>query len=118
MSDKFIPIFTKSEIAKVKLDEIIHIKSELRMLEICTYKRKYRYYAKLDSLTNLLDERFFRCYCGCIVNFDYVDSARDGALYMENDDVIYMGKTKFQIAKTAYKTYLQAACDRMIRTTD
>ncbi|MDR1574324.1 MAG: LytTR family transcriptional regulator [Clostridiales Family XIII bacterium] len=106
MSNRRIPILTRSEATYVDPDDILYAESQRRLILLSTTRRQYRYYGKLDGLMRVLDESFYRCHVSWIINLDRVVSIRDNAIHMADGKVILLGRNKFQAVRKAYIRYL------------
>jgi DNA-binding LytR/AlgR family response regulator len=106
MSSRRIPVLTRSETTSVNPDDIIYAESRLRLILLCTARRQYRYYGKLDDLMRHLDNTFYRCHVSWVINLDHVVSVKNCAIHMSDGKIILLGRNKFQAARKRYIEYL------------
>ena len=107
MSNRLIPVFTRSEIAAVKENDIVFAESQGRTVIIHTIERDYRYYGKLSVLKEKLGQSFYACHSSIIVNFEKVVCVREGALRMEGGLVVLMGKNAYLATRRNFINFLQ-----------
>jgi DNA-binding LytR/AlgR family response regulator len=108
MSSRRIPVLTRSETTAVNPEDIIYAESRSRLILLCTSRRQYRYYGKLDDLMRHLDSSFYRCHVSWVINLDHVVSVKNCAIHMSDGKIILLGRNKFQAARKRYIEYL---CD-------
>jgi len=103
----YIPVITKSEIAKVFVDSVMLIEQELRKTHIYTVEDEYFPYGKIDELSKYLDKRFFKCHQSCIINMEKVVKMREQTVFFENGLKVVMGRDKFHNAKQYFAIYIK-----------
>ena len=54
----------------------------------------YDYLGTLDTLENMLDERFFRCHRSYVVNMNYVAGQEKGVAILTNGERIFISRRK------------------------
>jgi DNA-binding LytR/AlgR family response regulator len=106
MNGKRVPVLTRSETSAVNPEDILYAESRLRLILLCTIRRQYRYYGKLDDLMRRLNSSFYRCHVSWIINLDHVVSVRNCAIHMSDGKIILLGRNKFQAARKRYIEYL------------
>ena len=107
MINRLIPVFTRSEIAAVKEDEIVYAENQGRLVTIYTTSRKYSYYGKLSDLKEMLGHSFCSCHSSMIINFEKVASIKDGTFRMEGGQILPMGKNSYHSARKSFIDFVK-----------
>lgn len=103
----YIPVRSKSETCKIKLEDILYIEQDLRKTIIATEGREVFFYGNVDSIIKYLDERFFRCHKSCIVNIEKIQSMREQTIFFENDKKIILGTQNYAKTRKRFNQYLE-----------
>jgi len=106
MSNRLIPIFTRSEITAVKEKDIVFAESDGRKVIIHTLERKYCYNGNLSSLKEMLGQNFYKCHSSIIVNFNKVVSIKEGILRMEGGLKVLMGKNAYLATRKNFMSFV------------
>lgn len=105
--EDYIPVITRKEAAKVKLRVILYIETELRVVNIYTNTRTYRFYGKLDDVMKYLNNNFYRCHKSCIVNLKKIVRMENGIFYFTNGTTLKVGQNNYQHARSYYRKFLE-----------
>ena len=105
--ENYVPLVTKHCARKILLGEIVYIMRKTRKIMIVTDTGTYEYYGKLDSVSQMLDRRFFACRRGCIINMDKVVRMEGQMIYMTEGEPILLGRDTFIRTKQYYTAYLK-----------
>ncbi len=103
----YIPVITRKETARVNIRDVLYIETELRIVNVYTVDRTYRFYGKLDDVQQYLDGNFFRCHKSCIINMEKITRMEDCILYFCGEFTLRIGQNNFRRAKTRYAQYLE-----------
>ena len=103
----YIPVITRKEAAKVKVKEILYIETELRVVNIYTTARSYRFYGKLDGVMKYLNGNFYRCHKSCIVNLEKIARMANGIFYFSGGMTLRVGQNNYQLARSYYRKFLE-----------
>ena len=105
--ENYIPIITRKEATKVNVSEIMYIETELRVVNIYTGNRAYRFYGKIDDVTKYLNGNFYRCHKSCILNLEKIVRMEDGIFYFSGGTTLRVGKNKYQHTRNYYIKFLE-----------
>ncbi|MEL7656036.1 MAG: LytTR family DNA-binding domain-containing protein [Bacillota bacterium] len=105
--DGYIPIITRKEAAKVKVKEILYIETELRVVNIYTNSRVYRFYGKLIDVMKYLNCNFYRCHKSCIVNLEKIARMENGIFYFYGGMTLRVGQNTYQRTRSYFKKFLK-----------
>ena len=103
----YIPVITRKEVARVYTNEILYIEKELRVVNIYTRNRAYRFYGKLDDVTRYLDHNFYRCHKSCILNFEKIIRMNEGVFYFSEGMTLQVGLNNYRHTRSSYQKYLE-----------
>ena len=105
--ENYIPVITRKETAKVNIKEVFYIETELRIVNIHTGSRVYRFYGKLDDVVKYLNGSFHRCHKSCIINLEKIVRMEDGVFYFSDGVTFRVGQNSYQHTRVHYKKYLE-----------
>lgn len=105
--EEYIPVITRKEAARVYLREILYIETQLRVVNIHTKARIYRFYGKLDDVVGYLNGNFYRCHKSCIINFDKIIRMEEGVFYFKGGSTLRVGQNNYQQTRHHYRKYLK-----------
>ena len=105
--ERYVPIISGKETAKVNLDDIVLIEREGRKLHVVTERREYRYYEKIDIVEQYLDERFYPCLKSCYVNLEHIAYMEEQEIHFDNGYAFFLGRSNFIKTKQKYKSFLR-----------
>ena len=103
----YIPVITRKEAARVNIKDILYIETELRVVNIYTGSRIYRFYGKLDDVMKYLNNHFYRCHKSCILNLEKITRMEDGVFYFNGGMSLRVGRNKYQYTRSYYRKYLE-----------
>jgi len=105
--ENYIPVITRKETAIVNINEVFYIETELRIVNIYTGSRVYRFYGKLDDVVKYLNGSFHRCHKSCIINLDKIVRMEDGIFYFSGGMTLRIGQNSYQQTRIHYIKYLE-----------
>lgn len=108
MKGDYIPVITRDKSIRVKVSDVVMIERANRKLKVITDNSEYEIYEKIDKVRDMLDDRFYPCLSGCIINMDKVSS-------MEKMTINFDGGRKIIIGRDSYIRTRQAFNARMRR---
>ncbi len=103
----YIPVNTRKETVRVNVGEILYIESELRIINIYTRCRAYRFYGKLSDIVKYLNRSFYRCHKSCIINLDQIIRMEDGVFYFNDGMTLRVGQNNYRHTRNQYIRYLE-----------
>lgn len=96
MKVEYIPIITRAKSEKIKTSDVIMIERENRKVKVVTDdKKEYVLYGKLDNIKPFLDDRFYPCMAGCLINLDKVRSMEKMVIRFEGGKDLMVGRDNF-----------------------
>lgn len=107
MECNYLPIITREYSTRVKVNDVMTISRNSRKLEIKAENGVFSYYEKIENILDCLDERFFRCNNGFLLNLEKVEVMKNQKVIFSNGEEIEMPRDAFLRAKKAYKDYLR-----------
>lgn len=105
--ENYIPVITRKETAKVSTREILYIETELRVINIHTASRIYRFYGKLDDVIKYLDGSFYRCHKSCVINLEKIARMEDGVFYFAGGMTLRVGQNNYRHTRNRYIHFLK-----------
>lgn len=105
--ENYVPVITRKETAKVSTREILFIETELRIINIHTSGRIYRFYGKLDDVIKYLDCNFYRCHKSCVVNLEKIVRMEDGVFYFPGEVTLRVGQNNYRHTRNHYIDFLK-----------
>ena len=105
--EKYLPIVNRSECNMVKLDDILYIRKEGRKINIVTEKAAFYEYCRMGEVEEHLDERFYNCLKGVIINFNQVQGMRDQTIIFRNGITFELGRDSFIRTKQTFAAYIK-----------
>lgn len=105
--ENYVPVITRKETAKVSTKEILYIEKELRIINIHTTGREYRFYGKLDDVIKFLDCNFHRCHKSCVVNLEKIVRMEDGVFYFSGGKTLRVGQNNYRHTRNHYIQFLK-----------
>jgi DNA-binding LytR/AlgR family response regulator len=103
----YIPVITRKEVSRVNIRDIFYIETELRVINIYTISRSYRFYGKLDEVVKYLNDNFYRCHKSCVINLAKVVRMEDGVFYFQGEMTLRVGQNNFQHTRSRYIKFLE-----------
>ena len=106
MKEKCLPIITKGTTVCIAIGDIVKIVRKGRKLEVETDDgTRYAYYEKIENIRKYLDERFYFCLNGCVINLDKVSMMKDLMIQFVNGEQLYIGRDSFIRARRRYNSF-------------
>lgn len=105
--EDYIPVITRKETSRVNIRDVLYIETELRIVNIYTVGRSYRFYGKLDDVQQYLSGNFYRCHKSCIINMDKIHRMEDCVLYFMGGSTLRIGQNNFRRTRARYTQYLE-----------
>lgn len=108
--EKFLPIVNRNECRKIKLEDIVYLERQARLIRVVTEDASYYEYAKLSDFQPYIegDSRFFPCMKRLVINFDQVMSMKDQMIYFKNGMKCDLGRTNYLKTKQSFANYLRS----------
>jgi len=103
----YIPFVTRKVSLKIPINDVIYVLRQDRKIKIVTDYGSYEYYEKLKNVEHHLDERFFHCLKGLIINFDKVEKMEDQTIFLKNGECWMINKGNYVKAKQTFSAYLK-----------
>ena len=107
MRNRYITVTVRGSVRKVPLEEIVYLAREGRKLRVMTDSGEFIFYEKLDSIAELLDERFYPCLKGCYVNLGKISCMDNHQRYFVHGTSYSLGRENFVRTKQRYFCYLK-----------
>ena len=105
--EDYVPVITRKEAARVYIKDILYIETELRIINIYTGSRSYRFYGKLDDVMKYLNGSFYRCHKSCIINLETILRMEAGIFYFINGTTLRVGQNNYRNTRNHYIKYLE-----------
>ena len=103
----YIPVITRKEASRVNIRDIFYIETDLRIVNIYTVNRIYRFYGKLDEIVKYLNSDFYRCHKSCVINLEKVVCMENGVFYFQGEITLRVGQNNYQHARNRYIRFLE-----------
>lgn len=103
----YIPFTVRGDYKKVLLDDIIYINSERRKIFIHTVSEEFSFYGNIKSVIPWLDDRFYKCHGGLIVNFVKINEFEEQRIIFLNGDSVQIGIHNLRLTKKQYRAYME-----------
>lgn len=100
-------IKTKNKSYTFNQNEIIFIESEMKKAAIHTTKHTIEVYAVMNELQKKLGNSFYRCHRGYLVNMAHITEYSSDMIEMDNGEMVYLAKEKYQEFVKVYMRYLR-----------
>lgn len=84
---------------KIKIQDIIYIKSDGDYLEIHLKDKRFVHHLSLEKFSKILNDKFFRCHRCFIVNIDKIDKLEDDTLICDGKLVTLAKANKTELLK-------------------
>lgn len=97
---------TKSTKYTLRPDQIVYIESVSKKLEIHTPDETVEIYGSLTQMEEKLDDRFYRCHRSYLVNLSHVRGYRGDCIVMDNGDVVFMSRARYNEFEKIYTDYI------------
>ena len=110
--DGYIPFVTRKVSLKIPLKDVIYILRKDRKIKIATEQGSYECYEKLQNIEPQLDQRFYHCLKGQIVNFDKVERMEDQTIFLKNGECWIISKNNYIKSKQTFSAYLKKLIQR------
>lgn len=98
---------TRSRSAAIPINEILYIENQKRKAEIHTLHGSIELYATMKELEAQLDESFYRCHRGYLVNMSYIIEYRSDCICLQNGETVYLSKERYPEFVKTYMNYLR-----------
>ncbi len=98
---------TKGRSLTIDQGDILYIESKAKKAEIHTVKETIEIYAAMSGLEEQLDERFYRCHRGYLVNMAYIVEYSADSISLAGGGTVYLTKKKHGEFVKAYMWFLQ-----------
>lgn len=108
MGENYILVKTKKYVERIPTDEVLCVQRDGRKIRLTAEDKQYEYYGKIESVEEKLDERFYKCHGGCIINLDKVRLMEDQEIYFYNGESLFLGRTNFIKTKHFYYSYCKS----------
>ena len=95
----------------IPLDDIYYIESSNHKVVLHMKDEKCAYYAKIGTLEEQLQGRFFRIHKGYLVNFTYVDAYNKTELTLVNGERLLISRYKYGAFIKAYLHFVKQRLD-------
>jgi len=117
--ERYIDISENRVLRRLRLDNILYVRSLGHYLEIYLQKEQIRSYMSMDAFLSLLKEagepvcpvqarRFLNCCRGYLINLDHVASLGAREFLLADQTSIPISRSRYREMKEAYATYLFA----------
>ncbi len=103
----FIPIITRNLSLRLELDDTVMILRNNRKLIFYSDEDTYEMYEKMDNIREYLDERFYFCMNGCVINFDKVRLMAQGTVSFINGHDFNLSRDVFIRTRQTFNRYLR-----------
>jgi DNA-binding LytR/AlgR family response regulator len=103
----YIPVITRKEASRVNIRDIFYIETDLRIINIYTSSRIYRFYGKLDEIVKYLNQDFYRCHKSCVINLEKIVRMENGVFYFQGEITLRVGLNNYQQTRGRYKKFLE-----------
>ena len=92
---------------KVFLRDIKYIDCFKKKITLHTTNGELSFYKKLDEFECSLNENFFRCHRGTIVNMEYVDCFTSNAINLNDNTILNLSRRKFADFENAFLNFVK-----------
>ncbi len=99
---------TKNKCYTFNQSEIIFIESRNRKAAIHTAKNTLEVYAVMNELQDELENGFFRCHRGYLVNMAHIAEYSSDMVEMDNGEKVYLAKERYPEFVREYMRYLRS----------
>jgi DNA-binding LytR/AlgR family response regulator len=103
----YIPVITRKEASRVNIRDIFYIETDLRIINIYTLNRTYRFYGKMDDIVKYLNDHFYRCHKSCVINLGKIVRMEDGVFYFQGEMTLRVGQNNYRHTKNRYIKFLE-----------
>ena len=93
-SGSLLVSLSSREKVHIKYSDLLCISSDDHFLEFVTTKKTYDAFGTLKKYEGLLDDSFFRCHSGFIINLAYVERLSKGVIRLTNGKEIPLARSK------------------------
>ena len=100
-------IKTKNKSYTLNQSEIIFIENRNRKVAIHTAKNTLEFYAVMNELQKELENNFYRCHRGYLVNMAHIAEYSNDMIEMDNGEKVYLAKEKYREFVREYMRYLR-----------
>ena len=105
--ENFIPVITRKEATRADTRDVLYIETELRIVNIYTESRIYRFYGKLDDVMKYLNGNFYRCHKSCVINLEKILRMEDGTFYFSGGVTLRVGQNSYRQTRNHYIRFLE-----------
>ena len=105
--ERFIPIITRGLSLRLELDDTVMILRNNRKLIFYSEDDTYEMYEKMENIREYLDERFYFCMNGCVINFDKVRLMAQGTVFFINGWDFDLSRDVFIRTRQTFNRYLR-----------
>lgn len=105
--NKYIFINGKSDILKIKANDITYIEIQKRDMTIHTKKGDHQVKSTMDKVEKYLNNsNFYRCHKSFLVNMEYVDSIKQYVAILENKEEVPISRHRFKDFKIKFLRFM------------
>lgn len=106
---KMEPLVIKVEASyrKIPLEDILYMESRGRKVLLHTKYEEIEFYGKIGDFEKALENTFFRCHRGYLVNLREISAYDNASITLTNQEVLIMARQKYPIFATKYQWYLK-----------
>ena len=94
MDNQALTLIKSGKTQVIFIRDILYCEVFNHQVRIHTVHGTYDYFGTLDMLETKLDERFFRCHRGFVVNMSCVDGQQKGVAILTNGERIFISRRK------------------------
>lgn len=87
--------------------DIFYVENRLKKLIIHTIKEDFEIYSSMDKFKRGLNDSFYRCHRGYLVNLSHIREYNTNEIILDNGEKIYMSKDRYHDFVNAYMEHLQ-----------
>lgn len=103
-------IFTVSfdnVVSNIPLSQILYFESNLRVVNVVTTGRTFKFYGKLDDIERALKEKdFLRCHKSYFVNLRHINTIDGDTIFMSDNSVISISRANKKMVKELVMEYV------------
>lgn len=104
---EYLFIKSKNKKLKIKTEDILYIESMGRKVEVHLKSEIIEIYAKMNDLEEQLENGFYRCHRGYLVNMAHIAEYENYSIRVSNGETIFMAKERYNQFVREYMWYLR-----------
>jgi len=108
MYSEYIPVITRDRSVKVRVSDVVMIERDNRKLKVITDSSEYEIYEKIDKVRDVLDERFYPCMSGCIINMDKISSMEKMVISFDDGRRMILGRDNYIRTRQAFNARMRS----------